>query len=335
MAFTKENRPHIIYGLLFVSLFAAAATMIAETPPALSLHISPLVLGLVIGMFYANALSGHLPKEWGLGIAFASSPLLKYAIILFGFRLSFQNILDVGGAGFLLSIGIIFSTLILGYVFGRFVLKVDRETAILTAIGSSICGGAAILATESFLKSPPHKAVAAISSIILFGTLSMFLYPIAYQSGWLDLTPDQMGAYIGGTLYGISQVIGTGKALSEEIAQTAIIVKMIRIMLLAPVLIGISFIFKKHAPQTKVPIPWFAFGFIGVIGFNSLNILSTYIVEIINSFTNFLLTMSITALGMETSLRKLQNLGMKPFFLGLFLFVWLILSGYVLVKFLY
>ena len=75
MAFTKENRPHVIYGLLFVSLFAAAATMIADTPPALSLHISPLVLGLVIGMFYANALSGHLPKEWGLGIAFASSPL--------------------------------------------------------------------------------------------------------------------------------------------------------------------------------------------------------------------------------------------------------------------
>lgn len=333
MIFSKENRHHPLYGLLFVALFATAATTIANLKFIESLHISPLIIGLAIGILYASTVGGRLPKEWGLGIVFATNTLLKLAIILFGLRVSFQNLVHVGTFGIVISLFIVLSTLIIGYGVGRFILKIDRETTLLTAIGSSICGGAAILATESFLKSAPHKTTAAISVIVLFGTLSMFLYPIAYQAGWIDLDPDQMGRYIGLTLYGISQAIGTGKAIAEEAAQNAIIVKMIRVMMLAPILIGIGFIFKKPDPQAKAPVPWFAFGFIGMIGIGSLNIIPGSVISIINMCTNFFLTMSITALGMETSLRKLQNLGVKPFLLGLVLLAWLIFSGYFLVKF--
>jgi len=332
MIFSKENRSHTLTGLLFVSILATAATAIGSLSFFKTLHINPLIIGLFIGMFYASTVGGRLPKQWGLGISFATNKLLKLAIILFGLRVSFQSMLCIGTPGIIISLFIVLSTLILGYVLGRFVLKIDRETSLLTAIGSSICGGAAILATESFLKSAPHKTVVAISSIILFGTVSMFIYPLAYQSGWLDLSPSQMGAYIGGTLYGVSQAVGTGKAISEEVAQYAIIVKMIRVMMLAPVLIGIGFLFKKSGTKTKLPIPWFAFGFIGMIGVSSLNIIPSQVVEGVNTCTNFLLVMSITAVGLKTNLRKLQNLGFKPFLLSFLLLIWLVFSGYYLVK---
>jgi uncharacterized integral membrane protein (TIGR00698 family) len=334
MIFSKENRYHALSGLLVVAIFATAAIAIANLGFFKTLHISPLIIGLFIGILYASTVGGRIPKEWGLGIIFATNTLLKTAIILFGLRVSFQSMMCIGTPGIVISIFIVLSTLILGYVVGRFVLKIDRETALLTSIGNAICGGAAILATESFLKSAPHKTVVAISSIIVFGTASMFLYPLAYQLGWIDLSLSQMGAYIGGTLYGISQAIGTGKAISEEVAQYAIVVKMIRVMMLAPALIGLGFLFKKPGPKSKLPIPWFAFGFIGMIGVNSLGIIPIQIIEIINTCTNFLLVISITAVGMETNLRKLQNLGFKPFILSFLLLVWLIVSCYYLVKFL-
>lgn len=334
MTFSKENRPHAIYGLLLVAVFATAATAIAGLNFFKTLHISPLIIGLFIGIFCASTVGGRLPEKWGLGISFATETLLKTAIILFGLRVSFQSMLCIGVSGVLISMIIVLSTLILGYTVGRFVLKIDRETSLLTAIGSAICGGAAILATESFLKSSPHKTVITISSIIILGTVLVFLYPLAYQLGWIDLSPSQMGAFIGGTLYGIPQSIIAGKAISEEVGQYAIIVKMIRVMMLAPVLIGIGFLFKKPESKTKLPIPWFAFGFIGMIGVSSLGIIPRQIIEGINTCTNFLLIMSITAVGLKTNLRKLQNLGFKPFLLSFLLLIWLVFSGYFLVKFL-
>ena len=132
-------------------------------------------------------------------------------------------------------------------------------------------------------------------------------------------------------------VVGAGNAMGESISDTAIIVKMIRVILLAPVLLVMSFFMggkPSAGKKRRITIPWFAFGFIAVIGFNSLGLLPAPVVAFINSFDTFLLTMAMTALGAETSIDKFRQAGAKPFLLATILFIWLMGGGYLLAKYL-
>lgn len=195
----------------------------------------------------------------------------------------------------------------------------DRDTALLTSIGSSICGAAAVLGAEPVVKSQPYKAAVAVSTVVIFGTLSMFLYPALFRAGMLDLTTEQMGLFTGATLHEVAHVVGAGNAMGQAISDPAIIVKMIRVMMLAPVLVILSIILSRReaaAGQTgqkrKITIPWFAFLFLAVIGFNSLHLLPSGVVSAINSLDTFLLTMAMTALGAESSFEKFKKRARGP-----------------------
>ena len=153
----------------------------------------------------------------------------------------------------------------------------------------------------------PHKTAVAVSTVVIFGTVSMFLYPALWRAGILGLTPEQMGLYTGATLHEVAHVVGAGNAMGAEIADGAVIVKMIRVMMLAPVLLVMSLLLAR---RTK--------GGAGAA------------VAGINSFDTFLLTMAMTALGAETSIEKFKRAGAKPFLLAGLLYLWLLGGGYLL-----
>ncbi len=343
MAFSKNNRTNTLNGLLFVALLAMAATYLSEFSFFQQLGISPLIIGIIVGMLYSHTLRHKFPDEWQAGILFSTKTLLRAGIVFYGFRLVFQDVIQVGIAGILLSSIIVLSTFVFGYWFGTKVLKLDRDTSILISAGSAICGAAAVLATEPILKAQPYKTSIAVATVVVFGTIAMFIYPLLYQSGLLGLTEQAMGAYIGGTLHEVAHVVGAGSSMSDEVANTAIIVKMLRVMLLAPFLLILSFWlvtcgrqFDKAGAEDKVAItvPWFALGFIGIVAFNSLNLLPVSMVDTINQLDNFALTMAMTALGMETRFNKFKGVGFKPIYLASVLFVYLMSTGYLLVYFL-
>lgn len=328
-----------MHGILFVALFACSAFYLSEFSAFKYLSLSPLIIGIVIGMMYGNTLKKNMPEEWLPGITFCSKKFLRLAIILYGFRLTFQNILDVGVSAILIDIIVIVGTLGLGLLLGK-LLKIDSEIALLTSTGSAICGAAAVLGMESVLNNKAHKTAIAVSTVVIFGTIAMFLYPMLYRSGILGLTPEQWGLYTGSTVHEVAHVVGAGNAMGESVSEVAIIVKMIRVIFLAPVLLFFAFIVSRQVKQnedgtvrkTKITIPWFAFGFLAVIGFNSLDLLPQSIVDGINYIDTFLLTMAMTALGMETHLRKFKEAGAKPFLLAFILFVWLMGGGYFIVN---
>jgi len=336
--FSKENLPHTLNGILFVALFTIAAISIANIPIVKHLGISPLIVGIIIGAVYANTLRNHLPKEWVPGILFSTKNILRFAIILYGFRITFQNILQVGLPGIVASTLVVTLTFIIGYIVGTKFLKLDRDTTILTSAGSSICGAAAVLATEPVVKAEPYKSAVAVATVVIFGTTAMFLYPFLYKAGIIPFSPKAMGIYIGATVHEVAHVVGAGSAISSDVAKNAVIVKMIRVMLIAPFLIilGLFLSLKGYIKvanqKTKIAIPWFAIWFVAVAGFNSLNLLPIVIVNGINNIDTFLLTMAMTALGMETNINKFKGVGMKPIYLAAILFVWLIFGGYFIVK---
>lgn len=337
----NERRASKLHGILLITLFSFAAFYIADFEFVKRLSLSPLIVGIVLGILYANSLRNHLPQTWVPGITFCTKFVLRAGIILYGFRLTYQQVMQIGLPAIVIDTIIVLFTIIIGVIFGR-LLKMDRDISLLTSTGSAICGAAAVLGAEPIVRSEPHKTAVAVSTVVIFGTLSMFLYPVLYRSGVFDLTPEQMGLYTGATLHEVAHVAGAGNAMGEAISDPAVIVKMIRVLLLAPALLVMSIVLAripaKSAGTTecrrRVTIPWFAVGFVIVIAFNSLNLLPRETVDTINTFDTFLLTMAMTALGAETSIDKFKKAGSRPFVLALILYAWLVIGGYLLVKYL-
>lgn len=340
----------MLHGVLLIALFSCAAFYIGDAPIVKQVNFSPMIIGIILGMIYANSLRNHLPATWVPGIQFCAKKLLRLGIILYGFRLTFQDVMAVGVAGITVDAIIVVSTIFLGVYLGK-LLKMDREISLLTAIGSSICGAAAVLGAEATIQTKPYKTAVAVATVVIFGTLSMFIYPILYSSGVFSLTPNEMGIFAGSTLHEVAHAVGAGEAMGPDIAKVTVIVKMIRVMMLVPVLLILSIWVAQKAiaskkgegKKGKVAIPWFALWFLAVIGINSF--LQMMIdpsqewfygiaLPYINYIDTFLLTMAMVALGAETSFDKFKKAGAKPFVLALGLYIWLIGGGYLIVKYL-
>lgn len=342
MSFTKENRHHTFNGIIFALLFALSSNYIASFEWVKNHGFSPLVIAIILGMIYGSTLRRHLPHEWTPGIQFCAKKILRFAIVLYGFRLSFQEVYQVGLHGFTLDLAIVFLTMVVGVIVGVKVFKLDRDIAILISSGAAICGAAAVLATEGVLKSEPYKAAFAVITVVLFGTIGMFLYPFLQHMNYLGLNETQYGIYVGATIHEVAQVVVAGAAVSPESGNIAVIVKMTRVMLLAPMLIVLGFYIanfcktdQRAQEGNKISsafksIPWFAVMFIVVVGFNSLHLLPQNGLVLINGIDTFLLTMAMAALGIETNFIKVKQIGLKPIYFALFLFAWLIGGGYLL-----
>ena len=339
----SEQRSSMLHGVLLITLFACAAFYIGEMNWVKMLSLSPMVVGIVLGMLYANSLRNNLPETWVPGIKFCSKRILRTGIILYGFKLTFQDVEQVGLSAIVLDAIIVCGTIGIGVLVGR-LLKIDRSIALLTSCGSAICGAAAVLGVDGAIKPKPYKTAVAVATVVIFGTLSMFLYPILYRAGIFDLSPAMMGLFTGATVHEVAHVVGASNAMGAEVSNTAIIVKMIRVMMLVPVLLVIAWAVARNIGKrgeaaegnggsASITIPWFAVLFLVVIAFNSLNLLPVGVVEWINQLDSFLLTMAMAALGAETSIDKFKKAGFKPFLLAAILYCWLIGGGYCLVKF--
>ncbi|CAN0621182.1 conserved membrane protein of unknown function [Burkholderia multivorans] len=321
-------------GILFVALFAAAVTSVSQLPAIAGLGLSPLIVGIVAGALYGNALRDGMPASWAAGVNFSARKLLRIAVAFFGLRVSLQEIAQVGLPGLTVSVLVVLSTLAIGTWAGMKLMKLDRDAALLTAAGSAICGAAAVLAFESTLQSKPHQSAMAVGSVVLFGTLSMFLYPLAYHAGWLHLDPAGLGLFFGGTIHEVAQVVGAASDISPQVAHVATIVKMTRVMLLVPVLLVLGAWLARSAPaggahgKRKVAVPWFALGFLGFVIVNSLNVLPADVTHTLNVLDTFALTMAMTALGIETRISQIREAGPRALTTGLILYVWLVAGGY-------
>lgn len=348
----KESRSHFFCGLIWVALLTLLGFVIAQVPFVKdSLRFSPLIVGIVLGMIYGNSfLRAGIPQSWEGGIRFASKQLLRLAIIFYGFRLSIADIVTVGWPAVIVDVLIVASVLLLGELVGKW-LKIDSHVRTLTSCGSAICGAAAVLGAEPVVRANSNDSVIAVATVVVFGTLSMFLYPLAYRAGFLHLTDSQMAIYTGSTLHEVAHVAGAGASMSNAIAGTATITKMMRVILLAPVLIILGSLFAEKAnltakheghKQRKVVIPWFAVLFLVMILVNSgltelftrVNQLPSYlsVVSTIKVIDDFVLSMAMTAIGYNAVFANIRKTGGKVFLLAFILYIWLIFGGYALVK---
>jgi uncharacterized integral membrane protein (TIGR00698 family) len=308
--------------------------------------MSALTVAILLGIVMANTVYSRFAGTCDPGVNFSKQTLLRAGVILYGLRLTLQDIGHVGIAGVLIDAGVLTSTFALAYVLGTRLFGLDRTTAILIGAGSAICGAAAVMATEPIVRAKAEQVAVAVSCVVVFGTLAIFLYPILYSlnTHWqlIPAGPRAFGIYAGSTIHEVAQVFAAGRSVSVATADTAVVTKMVRVMMLAPLLVALSAWSTRGAGQPhtgmnqsaaavgakhRLRIPWFAFGFVGMVLFNSLALLPQGARIALVDVDTFILAMAMAALGLTTHVSAIRNAGIKPLLLGGVLFVWLIIGG--------
>lgn len=319
-------------GLALTALITGGALWLGAIPAIVSAGFSALTVAILAGMIVGNTVYPRLRPQCDSGVLLAKQHLLRLGIILYGFRLTFAQIAEVGISGLLVDILTLSSTFFLACWLGQRVFKLDRETSWLIGAGSSICGAAAILATEPVIRAQASKVTVAVATVVFFGTLAIFLYPLIWP--WLELffSPQTYGVYMGSTMHEVAQVVAAGHAVGPEAENAAVIAKMLRVMMLAPFLIVLAARMKQLTPAANGPrggitVPWFAILFILVAAFNSFHLLPQPLVNALITLDTALLAMAMAALGVTTHISALKKAGMRPLLLALALFVWLVVGG--------
>ncbi|SDM28865.1 conserved hypothetical integral membrane protein [Oryzisolibacter propanilivorax] len=332
----------LLPGLLLAGALAALGTWLAQLPVMASHGFSALTLSIVLGLLVGNTLYPALAPRCADGVGLAKGRLLRAGIVLYGLRLTFQDIGQVGVAGVLIDAAMLTSTFLLAQWLGAR-LGLDQRTSILVGAGSSICGAAAVLATEPVAQGRPSDAAVAVATVVVFGTLGMFLYPALFHwnaaHGWLALDVQQYGRYVGSTVHEVAQVVAAGAAVGPQAADVAVIAKMVRVMMLAPFLLVLSLWLTRRGrgsaagnanPRGGITIPWFAVLFIAMAGVNSLGVLPEPAVHAGIHLDNALLAIAMAGLGLTTHVGAIRAAGVRPLLLASVLFVWLVLGGLAL-----
>ena len=302
--------------------------------------LSSLTLAILIGMILGNTVYSSFAEQLHVGVTFAKGQILRLAIMFYGFKLTLTQVSSVGLSAVMSDALVLTSTFLITYWLGTKWLKVDKQTTLLIGAGASICGAAAVIAAEPVIKAEAHKVTIAVATVVVFGTIAMLLYPFLYHLGWLQpwLNAQQYGIYTGSTIHEVAQVVVAGNAVSPEVGDTAVVTKMIRVMMLAPFLLILSFALTKGSSDNgkkpsfinriqQVKVPWFAFIFIAIVLLHTWVPMTASFERSMVILDDVLLTMAMFALGLTTHLGAIKQAGVKPLILGAIMFAWLIVGG--------
>ncbi|WP_387467547.1 YeiH family protein [Photorhabdus sp. RM323S] len=330
----------LIPGLMLAAILTAISIYAGNIPWFVNMGLGALTLAILAGIVAGNTFYPVLKSHCDQGVHFSKHYLLRAGIILYGFRLTFQQIADVGTTGLLIDAIMLSSTFFIAIWLGKSLFGLDKQTSILIGAGSSICGAAAIMATEPVVNAPASKVAVAVSTVVIFGTIAIFIYPWFYQLNehyqWIPLTQEAFGIFTGSTIHEVAQVVAVGHAIDDQAENAAVISKMIRVMMLAPFLLLLSSYIsragaknrEKNQKRTPITIPWFAVIFIAIAGVNSFDLLPTIIVSYLIQIDTIMLAMAMVALGLTTHVSAIRQAGFKPILLALILFIWLMVGGF-------
>ena len=256
-----------LWQLLPVAATAELCMYLAALPALARNGVSPLTLAIVLGMALGNTVAAPYLLRIGEGIAFSKGRLLRLGIVLYGFKITWTQLAFAGWPALFADVGVVCGTFALALWLGRR-LGMERDTAALVGAGSAICGAAAVLAAQPVLKAKEADVGVAVATVVVFGTLAMFVYPLL--AALLLPSVADADACFGWGIY-------TGASVHEvaQVADVAVITKMIRVLLLAPFLLALPWLMRRFgggapAAQKGAPaLPWFALGFLGAVAANS------------------------------------------------------------------
>lgn len=310
-------------GLLVVAGVTGASYLAHMIIPALS----PLTAAVLVGLLVGNLLP--IPGQAVVGVSFAAVRLLRAGVALLGAGVSVQAFAELGAqllAGVLLSVAItIFGIVVLARVLG-----VDAELGLLIGVGYGICGASAVAATHSQTRASDEQASYAVALVALCGTLSIAVLPTLGVA--LGLGDGEFGRWVGAAVHDVGQVVATASTRGPAVLETAVVVKLARVALLAPVVLLISMRASRARASTggaRPPLlPAFVLVFLALAALRSADVLPGAVVAAGASSAKVLMVMGLAALGLQVRAADLRRLGGRPLALGLL--AWVLVAGVAL-----
>jgi uncharacterized integral membrane protein (TIGR00698 family) len=330
----------LVPGIALSVALAAVAMAIGRNTWLQQHGLSALTIAIALAMLVGNTVYQHLAPLAAPGVAFSRQVLLRAGIVLYGLRLTLQDVGHVGIGGILTDALVLTSTFTLAWVLGTRWLGLERRMALLIGAGSSVCGAAAVLATEPVVRARPEEVTVAVATVVVFGTLAVFVYPalFALNLHWpfIEGGARGFGIYVGSTIHEVAQVVAAARSSAPEAADTAVIAKMVRVMMLAPLLVGLSaWLGRAHtggnpSAPVRISVPWFAVAFLAAVIFNSFVSLPAPVLTLNGQLDTVLLATAMASLGLTTQVSAIRTAGTRPLILALTLFAWLVGGGAVI-----
>lgn len=319
-------------GLVMAAAVAAIAfileSLVKNNTP---LIVSPLVIAVVLGALISNL--GLLPEACRIGLGFSARNLLRLGIVLLGLQLSFAQVRELGVPGLALVIIVVAITFTGTQWLGR-KMGLSNGLSLLVATGFSICGASAIAAMRPVSDADDDDMAYAIALVTICGTLAIFVLPAVGEM--IDFSGVRFGSWVGASVHDVAQTVATAASSNDDAQNASIVVKLTRVMLLAPLVAGVSFtrrrkLSRAYATQpekshAKLPpiIPLFIVGFIASVTINSTFDLSDSLLTDVKLFEKSLLACALVGLGAGVDARKLRRVGSRPLALGLI--SWLLIA---------
>ncbi|MFV0476093.1 MAG: YeiH family protein [Pikeienuella sp.] len=325
---SRDELSAVFPGVAVSALIAATAQFLSEHYNAPAMLLA-LLLGLALNFLAEDG------ARTAAGIALTSRTVLRLGVALLGARISAEMLADLGGPMILLVILGVVATILFGLVASRFV-KRSWRFALLTGGSVAICGASAAMAIAAVL--PRHEKserdlVFTVLSVTVLSTVAMVVYPML--SNLFGFSSLDSGVFLGGTIHDVAQVVGAGFSINEETGETATLVKLIRVSMLAPVVLIFSLIIRRRglaggADGGNPPLlPGFVIGFLILATANSLGLIPQVAADFAGALSRWALLIAIAAVGVKTSLKKMLEVGGGA--IALIVAETLFLGGFVLV----
>ncbi len=329
MKFEKK----MIAGLLTCFIIAIPAWLLGKAVPI----IGGPVFGILFGMLLAFL---KRPEKLESGIKYTSKAILQYSIILLGFEMNLFNVIKVGGQSLLVMVFTLSASFLTAFFVGK-AMGIDGRTTTLIGVGTSICGGSAIAATAPVIRAKDEDVAQAISTIFLFNIIAVFIFPpLGHLIG---LTDTGFGMWAGTAINDTSSVVAAGASWSSAAGNNtalafATIVKLTRTLMIVPITLVLAiYTTRKIRRQSSVVVenggnlsddiennysiakifPWFVLGFVLTAILNTFLPIPNGVSSTLVQIGKFMIVMAMSAIGLNTNLKKLLTNGLKPICLGL------------------
>ncbi len=320
--FEKET----IFGILFCFLIAIPAWLLGMKFPIIGGPVFGILLGMILALL-------KRPAKLDKGIKFTSKYILQYSIILLGFEMNLFNVIKVGGQSLLVMLFTLTASFITAYFVGK-AMKIDSNTTTLIGVGTSICGGSAIAATAPVIRAKDEDVAQAISTIFLFNIIAVFIFPPLGHM--LGLSDTGFGMWAGTAINDTSSVVAAGASWSSGAGNNtalafATIVKLTRTLMIVPITLVLAIYTARKISRAQAlgsddadnnfsfvkVFPWFVLGFVLTAILNTFLPIPASVSETLVAIGKFMIIMAMTAIGLNTNLKKLLTNGLKPICLGL------------------
>ena len=295
-----------LHGFLVAAVIAAAAQFLSDHYGA-----PAMLMALLLGIAF------HFLAEDGPckpGIEFTARSVLRFGVALLGVRISAELMVGLGAE----LIGLVIAGVVLTILFGLAAARLlgrGWRFGVLTGGSVAICGASAAMAISAVLPKNEHSErnlIFTVLSVTVLSTVAMIAYPILTDT--FAFNDEVSGVFLGGTIHDVAQVVGAGFSVSDEAGEVATLVKLIRVAMLAPVVLVISVLVRRNFASEmdgKRPpvLPVFVIGFLVFAAFNSFGLIPDAVVSFLSSLSRWALLISIAAVGMKTSLRRILDVG--------------------------